>query len=119
MTSYSPFTWNDSRSESVVSARCAAMTPAERLQIVGTLNARARALAWLSVRPGLSEEQHCYQYLHNLYGDELTEDFLHACSAGFYRANRSSLLSLRAHARPTGLMRPPDLPANRPFRTDP
>jgi hypothetical protein len=73
-----------------------------RLRIVGTLNARWRALAWLSVPPGLSEEQHCYHYLHNLYGDELTEDFLRACSAGFHRAKRSSLSALRANARHPG-----------------
>lgn len=57
----------------LVAARYAAMTPAERLEIVVSMRQSARAIVESSLPAGLTREQRRYLVAKRFYGDELPE----------------------------------------------
>ncbi len=64
--------------EALVTARYAAMTPYQRLQILSSMFDTARAIVASSLPPGLSQEELRYAIAKRMYGDELPEAALRA-----------------------------------------
>jgi hypothetical protein len=66
---------NDTSAEfdRIVRARYAAMSPLERIEIVGSLRRAAVAMIESSLPEGLSREQRRYAVAKRLYGDEVSE----------------------------------------------
>jgi hypothetical protein len=60
----------------IVRARYAAMSPLERMEIVGSLRQAAVAIIESSLPEGLSPEQRRYAVAKRLYGDEVSEQAL-------------------------------------------
>jgi hypothetical protein len=59
--------------ERLVSERCAAMTPEERMRIAASMYETARTIVESSLPEGLTTEQKRYAVVKRLYGDELPE----------------------------------------------
>ncbi|MEY2853694.1 MAG: hypothetical protein RL030_826 [Pseudomonadota bacterium] len=66
--------------DKLVSARYAAMTPAERIAIVVAMRQSARDIVESSLPPGLTRERRRYAVAKRFYGDELPEAALMAHS---------------------------------------
>jgi hypothetical protein len=60
----------------IVRARYAAMSPLERMEIVGSLRRAAVAIIESSLPVGLSLEERRYAVAKRLYGDEVSEQAL-------------------------------------------
>lgn len=62
--------------ERIVRARYAAMSPLERMEIVGSLRRTAISLIESSLPKGLSPQERRYAVAKRLYGDEVSEQAL-------------------------------------------
>ena len=62
--------------ERIVRARYAAMSPLERMEIVGSMRRTAILFIESSLPEGLSPEQRRYAVAKRLYGDEVSEQAL-------------------------------------------